>query len=697
MNKRKMFCCLTAALIGCSLAGTACAAEKQADPYSDWTITDEVTVQEDTVSQEGAVWKTLYGTVTADELSFGELRYWVYLPEKPERGRTYPLVLYLHDSTVSYNQGPYIPWTQTLNRRDLKVADELRKELGDCIIFAPQAPSTKSGTVAGSGWTNTNGGEFKNLTEETSGPTYYLKAVGKLLAGYVNRGIRYEKTRYTVDEDRLYLIGDSMGAIGAYAMLEDFPETFAAVMVRAGIGNPGGVDAWKDTPIRIFHGTVDTNVRYECSTRMIEALKAAGAKDAERISVEYGSHDIRDVVYQTKDEAGHNVYLGWLAQQSREHPEARNDSLLRFWWIPAVLAAAFLTVLGLVFRKKHPKERNMEKTGKKRLLTIFLAVLSLLCLTACGGQTGPLKPGKNASVLNGKKVIFIGCSYFYFGGTVRKTEYVITDQEKRANDEGYFYQLCRANGAEVSVMDWCYGGHSLQDMFGGSCNANNTDKGHDHLADLVDRRYDYVIIQEIKEPEGWTAEQYADTVKNVMEIFRQANPDVKFYYVIHNGVYVSNYPKAWRDSVPLIRDAGAVLVDWGSLVWDVIKGNVQVPGAEQEYRKNSFIVSRNSADGYHPNLLSGYLSALMTYCAITGENAVGQPYSFCTDGSIEDYYFDAETFADVYYSWDNPNTEADERATNLVDIFRSAADMKGLQELADQYLADPFHLNQEKQ
>ncbi len=317
---------------------------------------------------------------------------------------------------------------------------------------------------------------------------------------------------------------------------------------------------------------------------------------------------------------------------------------------------------------------------------LMIAVFLLIALSSCGQKGEKAKPGSQAGVLNGKKIIFVGCSYTYYGGTVRRTEYNITSQEKRAEDHGYFYQLCKENGAEVSVMDWCYGGHSLSDLFGGACKATSVDIGHDHLADLTDRYYDYVVLQEIKEPADWSAQQYADNVRTIMGLFRDANPNVKIYYVIHDGVYASKYSQAWKDSVPLIREAGAVIIDWGTMVWDIINGNVKVPGSETEYNKNSFIVSNSASDGYHPNLLSGYLNALMTYCAITGETAVDQKYTFCTDGTMEDIYFDMEKYVRSYYKWDDKSTAADERATNFIEIFHSENDMKGLQMLADEYL-----------
>lgn len=344
----------------------------------------------------------------------------------------------------------------------------------------------------------------------------------------------------------------------------------------------------------------------------------------------------------------------------------------------------------------------------RKVLAVMMVMLMLLSLAACadtdvGSESkepeaaGPAEPGTNAvAALDGKKVIFVGCSYTYYGYTVHQGEMYqgsqtkVASQEERSNDQAFFYQLCKANGVEVEVTDWTYGGHDLSDLFDGECNAERGHDGHDHTADLVDRNFDYVILQEIQPPGMWSAERYLQNVEEIMAFFREANPDAKFYYAIHDGVYTQQYYPRWKKSIKLIEDAGVTIIDWGTLVWDVWNGTEEVPGAEQTYNKNSFVVSRTSGDGYHPNPLSGYLNSLMTYCAITGETAVGQPYSFCTSEMK-----DLELYKRSYYKWDDKKTEEDESATNFVEILSSEADMKGLQTLAQKYLEEDTKMSSE--
>lgn len=339
---------------------------------------------------------------------------------------------------------------------------------------------------------------------------------------------------------------------------------------------------------------------------------------------------------------------------------------------------------------------------KKKCL-LFLVILAMV-VSMCGiatvsraDNTDRLAPGEGIAALDGKKILFVGCSYTFNGGTVlmdaqRNNSMYITTED-RDYDQGFFYQLCKANGAEVNVTDWTFGGHDLSDIFGGSCMANTNHLKYNHLKDLTDRVYDYVVLQATRVP-GWDKpEDYYENYKEIAAIFKEANPNVKIFYDVTHGNHL-NYKRALSAAVEMIEKEGAVIIDWGSLVWDLIKGNVSVPGGTFTYNKSSFIVSKTANDGYHQNVLAGYLYALMTYCAITGETAVGQEYSFCVSDTPVDDHFLPENYLKEYYRYDNPNTaDVDESKTNYVDVMKSETEMRGLQQLADEYLTKRAWLN----
>ena len=314
----------------------------------------------------------------------------------------------------------------------------------------------------------------------------------------------------------------------------------------------------------------------------------------------------------------------------------------------------------------------------------FLAILiTLVCLFSCFGcaadapaeTTEPTQAGASAAALealDGKNIIFVGNSYTHVGKVVFSVGNNNLDQSMRENDRGYFYQLCKARGIDVSVTSWTFGAHDLTASLGHNC-SQNTCKNVDHLSHLTDPRFDYVALQLYIE-RAYTGDLNTH-LQPLMDIFRQANPDVKFLLLIPHMAYDRNY--AWVKDLAALELPDVTVCNWGGMLYDIVRGKVQVPGATQPYSRPTFVVSRDENDGHHQNLLVGYLTAAMVYSAITGESAVGLPYGFCDDLTINPE-FNMEAFKQKNYVYDT--------YTNFVEVYNSPADMNGLQQLIDQYL-----------
>ena len=275
--------------------------------------------------------------------------------------------------------------------------------------------------------------------------------------------------------------------------------------------------------------------------------------------------------------------------------------------------------------------------------------------------------------LQGKKIIFIGNSYTFWGQTVLYKDQNVFTQDERSYDHGYFYQLCQANGIEVAVTNWTFGGHDITAMFGGPCDKGDPKcEGEFHEYFIKDAYFDYVCIQPYKE-----ADYSGDLVEHLrytMDFFRKANPNVKFLLLVPQMALEREY--LWYRDIDSLQEEGVIICNWGAMLYDISCGTVQVPGATQTYSRSTFV---NSKDDHHENLLAGYITTLMVYCAITGESAVGQPYDFC-DNSELNSLFDLEAFKEKNYP--------DGGVSNFIEVFRSDADMQGLQTLVDQYLAE---------
>jgi predicted esterase len=105
--------------------------------------------------------------------------------------------------------------------------------------------------------------------------------------------VRLMKAHYNVDASRIYLMGHSMGAIGAWHLASKHPQTWAAVVAFAGTGAPALAPPMAGIPQFVVHGDDDPTVNVSGSRNMVAALKKAGA-EVEYVEVAGGGHS--DVV-----------------------------------------------------------------------------------------------------------------------------------------------------------------------------------------------------------------------------------------------------------------------------------------------------------------------------------------------------------------------------------------------------------------
>ena len=327
----------------------------------------------------------------------------------------------------------------------------------------------------------------------------------------------------------------------------------------------------------------------------------------------------------------------------------------------------------------------------KKLFALLLALTLLVSLAACGASTDapttePVQtttaapteattPQASIDALQGKRILFVGNSYTYYGRVVINQGYDVLTQKERTDNRGMFYYMCKEKGIDVEVTNWVFGGHDLTDTLGHSCTMTETScAGVDHLSYLTDPNFNYVCLQPYFEDE-YTGDMISH-LQPMMDFFREANPDVKFLLLVPHMTFVRNFD--WRNDFAALADVGVTICNWGGMLDDIVNKRVEVPGGTQQYFFGSFVISQNEKDGHHQNLLVGYLTAQMVYCAITGESAVGQPYTVADDSSLHPE-FDMEAYQEKYYTY--------EPVTNFVEIYRSESDMNGLQQLIDRYLA----------
>jgi len=117
----------------------------------------------------------------------------------------------------------------------------------------------------------------------------------------VLHALDHVKTYFNVDENRIWIAGDSDGGRGTYAIVETFANFFGAAVPV--IGAPGGVTRFlnfRNLPWFAINGGKDTIFTIDHVREAIDGMKAAGIPIEWKL-IENGAHDPRFFL-QSKDE-----------------------------------------------------------------------------------------------------------------------------------------------------------------------------------------------------------------------------------------------------------------------------------------------------------------------------------------------------------------------------------------------------------
>jgi predicted peptidase len=80
------------------------------------------------------------------------------------------------------------------------------------------------------------------------------------------------------DRARTYPLVQSMGGYGAWALIAEYPDLFAAAVPICGGGDTAKATRMKNVPVWAFHGELDRAVPVERSREMVAALRRAGGR-----------------------------------------------------------------------------------------------------------------------------------------------------------------------------------------------------------------------------------------------------------------------------------------------------------------------------------------------------------------------------------------------------------------------------------
>ena len=203
------------------------------------------------------------------------LPYRLILPEKYDETKSYPMLVFLHGAGERGNDNEL---------QFFHCVQYLHNNMPDCIIVAPQCP-------VGQQWVDTpwaNGAYSIDAVPESN----ELTAVMELLQSL--------EEEFSVDSDRIYAAGISMGGFGTWDLMMRHNDYFAAAIPVCGGGDPSQGELLKDTPLFVFHGDADTAVPISGSTQTVDAIKQAGGTQVEYVIYEGQGHGIWNNAFTTE-------------------------------------------------------------------------------------------------------------------------------------------------------------------------------------------------------------------------------------------------------------------------------------------------------------------------------------------------------------------------------------------------------------
>ena len=219
------------------------------------------------------------------------LNYRLLKPLNYDAAKKYPLILFLHGAGERGDDNA----AQLRHGAPLFIKPEAREKYA-CFVVAPQCPAEQK-------WT-----DIDWASDAPVQPESFSLPMGLTLAA-----IGALQKEFSIDADRLYVTGLSMGGYGTWDLITRFPGQWAAAAPVCGGGDKAKAARAKAVPIWAFHGVEDKAVKLIRTVEMIDAIKAAGG-NALFSEYPYLAHDSWSTAYSEPD------FLPWLFAQRRGQP-----------------------------------------------------------------------------------------------------------------------------------------------------------------------------------------------------------------------------------------------------------------------------------------------------------------------------------------------------------------------------------------
>lgn len=228
------------------------------------------------------------------------LPYRLFIPAEYDALNTYPLILVLHAGGAQGRDNK-----AQIGYGVAKFVDSSTQSFQPCFVLVPQCPPNSQ-------WLNT---AFK----KTPFDNYYQDAIPESEAMKMIVGLLAVLQReFSIDSDRLYVIGSSMGASGTWDIITRYPNLFAAAVTMSGVSDPTKAGKVAHMPIWSFHGSKDQVSPVYVTKNMIKALKQHGSA-CKFTEYKDRGHDINGITYDNPE------IIRWLLSQQKPQTSLKQE------------------------------------------------------------------------------------------------------------------------------------------------------------------------------------------------------------------------------------------------------------------------------------------------------------------------------------------------------------------------------------
>jgi predicted peptidase len=233
--------------------------------------------------------------LTSDDINFrkevfvgkgnkARLPYRLFVPTGYDANRKYPLILWLHGGTGRGVDNLKQLENQNQLATHFWISDAVQSKF-PVFVMAPQCPP-------GQLWAEP---EF-NIPSES------LKLTVAALA-------KVQKD-FSIDPDRIYVGGQSMGGSGVWSLLQNYPEIWAAAIIMSAYDNFTEPDAVARIPLWVFQGDADASVPVGTVRTMMAQLRKLHA-NLRYTEYRKTDHEVWNKAFAEPD------LVDWLSSQKR--------------------------------------------------------------------------------------------------------------------------------------------------------------------------------------------------------------------------------------------------------------------------------------------------------------------------------------------------------------------------------------------